>query len=468
MRLLHELAKIHARFDDPNLVSRAGLVPVMALAQRAGLGDLVGEHVRIGRRCGVNAQVKVPCLVAGMIGGADSIDDMDLLRHGAMPALFGGVRAPSTLGSFLRSFTWGNVLQLEQVSRLVLAGLARRTPLLPGKDTLAFLDIDSMQKRVYGRKKQGAAFGHTKIQGKSLLVRGLNALAATITTPLAAPVVAATRLRGGNAASARGAARFAAQAIGTARAAGCSGTLVVRGDSAFYSAAFTGAVRRAGAFFSVTVRLDPKVKAAIAGISETTWTPIRYPRAIWDDQLRCWVSDAEVAEAEYTAFTSKKGQAITARLIVRRVKDLNCEAAQGQDELFCVWRYHAVFTDSPFQTIQAEEHHRDHAVVEQVFADWTDGPLAHLPSGSFPANAAWLACAAMAHNLLRAAGSLASLAYAKARGATLRRDLIGVAARIARHGRGEITLHLPGGWHREQDWMNLFEAATGPPSARAA
>src|SRR5262249_19873283 len=218
----------------------------MALAQRAGLGGLVEEHVRVGRRCGVNAQVKVPCVVAGMIGGADSIDDMDLLRHGAMPVLFGGIRAPSTLGSFLRAFTWGNVLQLEKVSRLVLAELAHRTPLLPGADTLAFVDIDSMQKRVYGRRKQGAAFGHTKIQGKSLLVRGLNALAAAISPPLAAPVIAATRLRGGNANSARGAARFAAQAVGAARAAGCSGRLVVRADSAFYSAAFTGAVRAAG------------------------------------------------------------------------------------------------------------------------------------------------------------------------------------------------------------------------------
>ncbi len=148
-----------------------------------------------------------------MIAGADSIDDMDLLRHGAMPALFGGIRAPSTLGSFLRSFTWGNVLQLEKVSRLLLADLARRAPLLPGKDTVAFMDIDSMQKRVYGHKKQGAAFGHTKIQGKSLLVRGLNALAATISTPLAAPVIAATRLRGGNAASARGAASFATASV---------------------------------------------------------------------------------------------------------------------------------------------------------------------------------------------------------------------------------------------------------------
>jgi hypothetical protein len=467
VRLLHDLAKIHATFDDPHLVSRAGLVPVMALAQRAGLAGLAEDHVRIGGRCGVNAHLKVPCLVAGMIAGADSIDDMDLLRHGAMADLFGGVRAPSTLGSFLRSFTWGNVLQVEQVSRLLLAELARRAPLLPGRDVLAFIDIDSMQKRVYGYQKQGAAFGHTKIQGKSLLVRGLNALAATISTPLAAPVIAATRLRGGNANSARGAASLAAGAIGTARAAGCGGVLVARADSAFYSAAFTGAVRRAGAFFSVTVRMDAKVKAAIAAIPEDAWTPVRYPRAIWDDQLACWVSDAEVAGADYTAFTSKKGQAITARLIVRRVRDLNRAAGHGQDELFPAWRHHAVFTDSPFALLQAEEQHRDHAIVEQVFADWTDGPLAHLPSGSFPANAAWVACAAMAHNLLRAAGSLASLACAKARGATLRRDLIDVAARTARHGHGHITVHLPGGWHRQAEWMNLFEAACGPPAKAA-
>ena len=466
MRLLHGLAKIHATFDDPNLVSRAGLVSVMALAQRAGLSDLVGEHVRISRRCGVNAQVKVPGIVAGMIGGADSIDDLDLLRHGAMGVLFGGIRAPSTLGSFLRSFTWGNVLQLEKVSRLMLAELARRAPLLPGKDAVAFIDIDSQQKRVYGHKKQGAGFGHTKIQGKNLLVRGLNALAATITTPLGAPVVAATRLRGGTAASCRGAASFAGQAVRTARAAGCTGTLVVRADSAFYSAAFTSAVRAAGAFFSVTVQMNSHVQAAIACISKDAWVPIKYPRAIWDDQLRAWVSDAEVAETTYTAFTSTK-RPTTARLIVRRVKDLNRQAGGGQDELFPVWRYHAVFTDSPFVLLQAEEQHRDHALVEQVFADWADGPLAHLPSGFFPANAAWLTLAAITHNLLRAAGALASIAYAKARGATIRRDLIDVAARTARHGRGRITMHLPEGWQREQEWASLFEAATGPPAAAA-
>jgi hypothetical protein len=373
VQLLHELAKIHATFDDPHLVSQAGLIPVMALAQQAGLGDLAAGHVRIGHRCGVNAPVKIACLAAGMAAGADSIDDMDLLRHGAMPVLFGELRAPSTLGSFLRSFTWGNVLQLGKVHRQFLAELARRAPLLPGKDTLAFIDIDSQQKRVYGHAKQGAAFGRTKIQGKGLLVRGLNVLAATICTPLAAPVIAGTRLRGGNAASARGAASMITEAVTTARTVGCTGTLVVRTDSAFYGAPAVRAARKAGARFSVTARMDPKIRAAIAAIPEDAWTPIRYPRAVWDDQLGRWVSDAQVAEAEYTAFTSRKGQAVTARLIVRRVRDLG---PRGQGELFAAWRYHAIFTDSPFEIIQAEEQHRGHAQAEQVFADWTDGPLA--------------------------------------------------------------------------------------------
>src|SRR5262249_11619423 len=180
----------------------------MALAQRAGLAGLVEGHVRIGRKCGVNPRVKVPGIVAGMIGGGGSIDDLGFLRHGAMPAPFCGVRAPATLGAVLPSFTGGNVLQLEKVSRLLRAELARRAPVLPGKDVLAFADIDSQQKRVCGHNKQGAGFGQTKIQGKSLLVRGLTALAATISTPLGAPVIAATRLRGGTAASARGAASF--------------------------------------------------------------------------------------------------------------------------------------------------------------------------------------------------------------------------------------------------------------------
>jgi Transposase DDE domain group 1 len=467
VRLLHGLAKTHASFDDPNLVSHAGLVPVMALAQHARLGDLVAGHVRPGGQCGVNAAAKVPCLVAGMAAGADSIDDMDLLRHGAMTSLFGGIRAPSTLGSHLRSYTWGNVAQLETASREFLANLAGQAPLLPGVDVLAFIDIDSMQKRVYGHKKQGARFGHTKIQGKSLLVRGLNALAAVISTPLSAPVIAATRLRGGNAASARGAASMAARAITTARGCGCTGMIIVRMDSAFYNAAVIGAVRSGGARFSVTAPMNASIRAAIADIGEDAWTPIQYPHAILDDQLETWISDAEVAEVKYTAFASKKGQAVTARLIVRRVRDLNKKAADGQDELFSVWRYHAVLTDSPVEQVQAEGQHRDHAVVEQVFADVTSGPLAHMPSGVFTANAAWLSIAAMAHNLVRAAGALASLPFAKARAATIRRDLIAVAARTARHGRSHLTLHLPEGWHREHQWLHLLAAACGPPAAAA-
>jgi len=467
VRLSHDPLKTHASFDDPDLVSRAGLVPVMALAQRCGLADLAGEHVRIASRAGVNAHLKVPALVAGMAAGADSIADMDVLRHGAMPEVFGGIRAPSTLGSFLRSFTWGNVRQLDAVARQFLAALAAGTPLLPGAGVLAFIDMDSMQKRVYGHAKQGAGFGHTKIQGKSLTIRGLNALAAVISTPLAAPLIAATRLRGGKANSARGAASLAAEAISTARQAGCTGQLVFRIDSAYYSAAVLNTIRRAGARFSVTVRMDPKIRAAIAAIGEPAWTPITYPRAIWDQDQHRLISDAEVAEVPYTAFASKKGQAITARLIVRRVKDLNRKAAEGQDELFAIWRYHALFTDSPFEMIQAEAQHRDHAIIEQVFADLSCGPLAHLPSGHFPANAAWLALAAICHNLTRAAGCLAGSSHAKARGSTIRGQLIAVAARIARHGRGHITMHLPEGWHRETGWMNLFEAACGPPATAA-
>src|SRR5277367_472192 len=215
----------------------------MALAQRAGLADLLAEHVRPGGGCGVNAPVKVGCLVAGMAAGADSVDDMGLLRQGAMDILFGGVRAPSTLGSHLRCYTWGNVLQLEKAGREALARLCRQAPLLPGADVLAFAGIDSTQKRVYGHKKEGARFGHTKIQGKSVLVRGLNALVAAVSTPLAAPVAAATRLRGGNAPPSCGAVGLAAQAIATARASGCTGTIVVRMDSAYYAAAVIASVR---------------------------------------------------------------------------------------------------------------------------------------------------------------------------------------------------------------------------------
>src|SRR5256885_15200428 len=190
----------------------------------------------------------------------------------------------------------------------VLARLAEQTPLLSGADTLAFLDVDSVQRRVYGATKQGAAFGHAKIASKSLLVRGLNALIATVSTPLGAPVVAAARLRGGNAGSARGAATLVTEAITTARQAGATGLIVVRADSAYYAGAFVAACRRGGARFSVTVRMDPKIRRTITSIDETAWVPIQYPNAIFDDQAGEWISDAEIAEVPYTAFATNRAR----------------------------------------------------------------------------------------------------------------------------------------------------------------
>jgi len=467
VRLLHSPARTRAVFDDPNLLAHAGLAPVLALASRAGLPGLLAGARPVGP-CGASAAAKAMCLVAGMAAGADSIQDMDLLRDGAMEAVFGGIRAPSTLGSFLRSFTWGNVRQLDRAHRGLAAALAADPRLLPGREALAFIDVDSTQKRVYGYHKEGAAFGHAKVQGKSLLLKGLSPLISVISTPLAAPVLGPVRLRGGSAGSARGAAGLAAEAIGTAREAGCTGKIIVRFDSAFYNSAVIRAVRRKGAHFSVTVPMNSSIRAAIAAIPEGSWTAIAYPQAIWDDQLECWISDAEVAEARYAAFTSRpKKEQVTARLIVRRVRARNEQGAQGQDELFPAWRHHAVLTDSPFEMIQSEGQHRDHAIVEQVIADLGAGPLAHMPSGHFAANGAWLVLAAMAHNLLRASGTRAGTRYARARTATIRRDLITMPARIARHGRGNLVLHLPAGHYREQSWLNLWTNACGPPAAAA-
>ena len=467
MQLLHSPARTRAVFDDPNLLAHAGLAPLLALAGRAGLPGLLAGAAPAGP-CGANPVTKVMCLVAGMAAGADSIEDMDLLRDGAMEAVFGGIRAPSTLGSFLRAFTWGNVRQLDRAHRGLTAALSAGPRLLPGREVLAFIDVDSTQERVYGYQKEGAAFGHAKVQGKSLLLKGLNPLISVISTPLAAPVLGPVRLRGGSAGSARGAAGLAAEAIGTAREAGCTGKVIVRFDSAFYNSAVIRTVIRHGAHFSVTVPVNSSIRNAIARIPEDAWTAISYPQATWDDQLECWISDAEVAETSYTAFTSKpKKEQVTARLIVRRVRARNDKAAEGQDELFPAWRHHAVLTDSPFEMIQSEGQHRDHAIVEQVIADLNAGPLAHLPSGHFAANGAWLVLAAMAHNLLRAAGTRAGTRYARARTATVRRDLIAMPARIARHGRGNLILHLPAGHHREQAWHNLWTSACGPPAVAA-
>jgi hypothetical protein len=467
VRLLHGAGAVRASFDDANLVSYAGLVPVMRLAESCGLQGIVAERLRVPTDKGSNPAGKVAAIVAGMVAGADSIDDLDALRHGGMAGLFGGVYAPSTLGSFLRAFTHGHVRQLQAVNRRFLVRLARRTALLPGAGAVTFIDVDSVLRRVYGKRKQGAGFGHAKVGGYRVLLRGLNALVATISTPDAAPVVAATQLRAGNTSSARGAASLAAEAITTTRAvltaqAAPVGEIVLRGDSAFYSRKVIAACRRAAVRFSLTIRIDQKVKRSIATIGDDAWVEIAYPQPVWDDEQQRFVSRAQIAEIGYTAFEGTR-DALTARLIVRRIPDLNKTTINAQGELFPVWRYHAAFTDSPFTLVQTEAHHRGHAIIEQVFAELIDGPLAHLPSGRFDANNAWLTLTAIAHNLTRAAATLTGLAYATARPATIRRHLVTVAGRIARHARG-LTIHLPEHWPWQHSWLGLFAAAHAPPA----
>src|SRR3954451_6741428 len=319
MQLSHDPAVIDAVFDEGNLVSCAGLAPVLALAEQAGLSDLLTERLTVPAP---NAPAKVRSLLAGMVAGADSIEDMDLLRQGAMDRLFIGVRAPSTLGTFLRVFTFGHVRQLDGVAARLLAQLAARTPLLPGAGEVAYVDIDDTVRATHGYAKQGAGFGYSG-------VNGLNALLGVVSTPMSAPVIAAARLRKGSTNSARGAARLVTDTLTTAKAAGAdpgAGSLVIaRMDSAFYGHDVIAAVRRAGAKFSVTARMSPTVTAAIAGIDEAAWTAIHYPNAFTDPDTGELVSDAEVAEVPaFTAFTSRrKNEQVTARLIVRRVKRLN-------------------------------------------------------------------------------------------------------------------------------------------------
>ncbi|MFE3961273.1 IS1380 family transposase [Nocardia sp. NPDC059091] len=453
MRLFHTFVEGSAVFDDDNLVSVAGLVPVMTLAEQTGLTSMLADKVAIAspriRSGSANPAPKLATLIAGMCAGADSIDDIDLLRSGGMKELFDGVYAPSTVGTLLREFSFGHAKQLESVMREHLSALAARADLLPGAARRCFVDIDSLLRPVYGKQKQGASYGHTKIAGKQVLRKGLSPLAATISTDLAAPVVAGIRLRAGKTGSGKGAGSMVTEAIGTARAAGATGTILVRGDSAYGTRRVVRAALRAHAQFSLVLTKNAAVKAAIASIDENAWTPVRYPGAVRDPDTGEWISDAEVAETSYTAFASTKDR-VTARLIVRRVKD-----ARYPDALFPLWRHHPFFTNSQEPLADADITHRQHAVIETVFADLIDGPLAHMPSGKFGANSAWVICAAIAHNLLRAAGTLAGGNHGRARAATLRRKIVNIPARLARPQRRPI-LHLPSHWPWVEPWLMLW------------
>ena len=453
IRQVQALHKVDAVFDDPNLIGAAGLVPVMRLAERAGLHELLESHLTVPSP---NAGLKAAGVIAGMLAGADSIDDLDVLRHGGMAKVFDGGRAPSTYGTFLRTFTFGHVRQLDAVAARTLTGLAALVPrLLAGTEAMAFVDVDDTIREVHGYAKQGVAYGYSG-------VKGVNAQIAALSSPTCAPVIAAARLRKGNTISGHGATRLIGDAISAARAAGAGGQVMVRADSGYYRRDVIAAALAAKALFSVTVRMDPAVRKAIAGIPEGAWATIKYPRAVWDDQEQRWVSEAQVAETSFTAFTSHpKRRQVECRLVVRRVKRLNPASAAGQDELFTTWRHHGFVTNSTLTTVAADETHRDHAIIEQVIAELKDGPLAHAPSGRFQANAAWLALACVAFNLLRAAGAAASARHAKARWATLRTQLIELPARIASSAR-RLVLHLPTDWPWAPAWEDLWATATTP------
>ena len=446
-----------AVFDDDNLVSHAGLVPLLELAEQAGLSRLLDEHVRFTservKSGAANPTPKLTAVIAGMAAGADSFDDLDVIRAGGMKILFGGVYANATLGILLREFTHGHTRQLSAVLRRHLLALTEQTGLLAGIEQRCFIDIDSLLRPVYGKAKQGASFGHTKIAGKTVLRRGLSPLAVTISTLNAAPVVAGVRLRAGRAGSARGAAGMVTEAINTAVAAGARpGSMVVRGDSAFCSGKTVTAVVKAGAVFSFAIGRNSSVDAAINGIPDQEYVPVQYPGAVEDPDTGDLISDAQVAEVEYTAFAGTAHE-FTGWLVVRRVRDANT-----QDPLFPVWRHHPFFTNNTEPADAADLTHRQHAICETVWSDLIDGPWAHQPSGSFAANAAWNILAAICHNLLRAAGTLTGAArYTAARGATLRTHLINIPARLARPQRRPV-LHLPARWPRATAWLTWWQA----------
>jgi hypothetical protein len=454
-----------ADFDDENLLAHAGAVPVMELARKAGPADLAREFLTVPTDKGANPGAKTMAMVAGIAMGADSFEDMEVLRAGAAGKVLGFGYAPSTLGQFARKFKFGHVRQMDAVASRLFVNLSGATGLLGPRQakSAVMVDVDDTLVEVWGRKKQGAGIGYTK-------KRGLSALLGVVSADGFAPAVAGQRLRRGPANSARGADRLVSDLLATVKRTHLAGRpVLVRADSAFYGAKVVKAARRAGADVSVTVRMNKDVKAAISAIPDDGWTTIKYPRAVWDPDTGQLVSEAEVAEVPYTAFKSKpRRDRAEGRLVVRRVPEANPAAKDGQGTLFEVWRFHALFTTAPASargTVEADRVHRQHAVIEQVNADLKASGLAHMPSGKFNANALWLDCAVMAFNLTRAAATLTgSRDAARAETATIRSRLIQVPARLATSGR-RLSFHLPAGWRWEDWWLRMWAQVRALPGA---
>jgi hypothetical protein len=430
MRSSHSLDRLDTAFDDDHLVADAGLVLPATLAHHLGLRQLAGRLLHLGAKPGrANVGDKILTLVMSALAGGDHIDHADALRAGDTGRVLGfRVKAPSTLGTFLRSFRWGHVRQLDALSRELLAR-AWDAGAGAGDDPLT-IDLDSTICETYGLQKQGALHhGYTGVRGYHPLL----AIAAGTGDVLMA------RLREGRAHSGRSADHFLRETVGRVRDAGATGEITLRADSGFYSHGVVAMCRKLKVRYSVTIRQHRSVRALIEAIPADAWTPIPY----WID------GGADVAETTYTPFADQKG-AVPVRLIVRRVKP----TPGSQLALFTLYDFHAFITDRDGDTLALEADHRRHAEVENAIRDLKEGVgLNHLPSGRFAANGAWLAIAVMAHNMARWTTRI-GLGEGIVTTRTVRRHYLGLPGRVTRSAR-RVTLHLPTRW----PWAEAFRLA---------
>ena len=422
--------RVRVEFDDERAVSDAGVMLVATLAERLGVEALAGRLVRLRRDQpgAANAGRKVMALLFAMVLGADSIDDCELLRVGRTRRLLGGwMPAPSTLGTFLRAFTFGHVRQLDALLGRALER-AWRAGAGPGAGRLV-IDVDSFVGEVCGRLKQGAAYGYTRLLGYHPI----------LATRADTREVLHIRLRTGSANSQKGMLRFTEELIARVARAGADGVKLLRADSGFWNNKVFKRLERAGWQYSIGVRMQKGIREAVEAIDEEAWQTIDYP-----DE-----GEAQIAETSY------RGR----RLIVRRTRLLGAQAQLWPD-----WRHFAFITNRSEEITLVEAEHRDHAVVEQVIADLKDQALAHFPSGEFNANGAWTVLAALAHNLLRWT-QLIGLPDATVRAArTLRRRWLQIAGRLTLHGRS-WTLHLPARWPWQGDYLDALKRIRALPAA---
>lgn len=416
-------------FDDERALANGGVALVATLAERLGLEALAGRLVRLRRdRPGAaNAGRKAMALIYAMVLGADSIDDAEALRAGRTGRLLGGwVPAPSTLGTFLRAFTFGHVRQLDKLLGEALER-AWKAGAGPGEGRLV-VDVDSFVGEVCSRLKQGAAHGYTKLLGYHPL----------LATRADTREVLHIRLRKGSANTQRGILRFCEELVARVQRAGASGGALLRADSGFWNAKVFEYLEKAGWRYSIGVRTTKAVRAALEAIPAEAWRAIDYPAG----------GEAQIAETTYGA----------RRLIVRRTRLLGAQA-----ELWPDWRHFAFITNREEEIALVEAEHREHAVIEQAIADLKDQALAHFPSGQFNANGAWAVLACLAHDLLRWTQLLGLPATTVRAARTLRRRLLALPGRLTSHARG-FTLHLPARWPWRAAFVEALERIRALPA----